>query len=317
MRSKCGVYVDAGYLLASAATRITGTSLRNGIAVDFPKLIMSLVDAAAGLSELPVLRVHWYDAAHDAIPNAEQAAIGMLPKVKLRLGRFGYEGQQKGVDLRMGLDLVAHARNDAVDTIVLVSGDDDLTEAVEEAQGHGVQVILLSIPSADGRPHGVSKHLQLAADHLEILDASALEVAVQRSAARVHPPAPPRSETPRPNVPSPALMAGTIHNPPPPTVAYSGATGMSSVIAPEYSRTDEEIAAAIDDVTAKALKSFLATATGDDLVAFRAGRPSIPRDLDRALLLDLSDSLSIYTLSDDIRTKLRRQFWEAVDAHDS
>ncbi|WP_281173653.1 hypothetical protein [Actinokineospora inagensis] len=34
MRSRCVVYVDAGYLLAAAATRATGTSLRSGIVTD-------------------------------------------------------------------------------------------------------------------------------------------------------------------------------------------------------------------------------------------------------------------------------------------
>ena len=57
-----------------------------------------------------------------------QQRIGELPKVKLRLGRFGVDGQQKGVDLRIGLDLVAHARNGAADVFFLVSGDDDLVD---------------------------------------------------------------------------------------------------------------------------------------------------------------------------------------------
>lgn len=35
----CVVYVDAGYLLAAAAQRVTGTTLRTSISVDFPALI--------------------------------------------------------------------------------------------------------------------------------------------------------------------------------------------------------------------------------------------------------------------------------------
>ncbi len=129
MRSNCALYVDAGYLLASAATRVTGTSLRNGIHVEYRALIQALVDQAEQVSGLPLLRVHWYDSAKDGVPDPQQERIGELPKVKLRLGRFGVDGQQKGVDLRIGLDLVAHARNDAADVFFLVSGDDDLTEA--------------------------------------------------------------------------------------------------------------------------------------------------------------------------------------------
>src|SRR3954466_464567 len=171
MRFRCSLYVDVGYLLSSTAVRVTGTSLRNGVHVDYAPLIRALVQQAERMSELPMLRVHWYDSAKDGVPDAQQQRIGELPKVKLRLGRFGVDGEQKGVDLRIGLDLVAHARNGAADVFFLVSGDDDLTEAVEEAQVHGVQLVLLAIPNEQGRPHGVSRHLMRAADELVTLPA--------------------------------------------------------------------------------------------------------------------------------------------------
>lgn len=315
MRSNCAVYVDAGYLLASAATRVTGTSLRNGITVDYPALLQALVDQAESYAALPVLRVHWYDAAANGIPDQEQERIGLLPKVKLRLGRFGFDGQQKGVDLRIGLDMVAHARNGAIDTIVLVSGDDDLTEAVEEAQVHGVQVILLAVANKDGLPHGVSRHLQRAADNLEVLDPPLLESTLRRptqiKAPRLE--EAPTLRTPIPRVPSPATVAGVVRTRPAEVVAYRGTTGLESVIAPEYAKTDEEIAEAIDQVAGQALDSFLASASASDLAAFEFGRRSIPRDLYRALLLDLSDALNTFNLSDGVRTELRRRFWEIVD----
>ena len=125
-----------------------------------------------------MLRVHWYDSARNGIPDAQQERIGELPKVKLRLGRFGVNGEQKGVDLRIGLDLVAHARNSASDVFFLVSGDDDLAEAVEEAQVHGVQVLLLAVPTVDGKAHGVSRHLIRAADDLDSIDGAAIDAAV-------------------------------------------------------------------------------------------------------------------------------------------
>ncbi len=95
MRSTCSLYIDAGYLLASAATRVTGTSLRSGIHVTYSTLISSLVDTAEVRSGLPVLRVYWYDSARNGIPDVQQERIGELPKVKLRLGRFGVNGEQK------------------------------------------------------------------------------------------------------------------------------------------------------------------------------------------------------------------------------
>lgn len=316
MRSNCGVYVDAGYLLAAAATRITGTSLRKGIDTDYPNLLKALINEAETIAGLPVLRVNWYDAAANGVPDQQQERIGLLPKVKLRLGRFGFDGQQKGVDLRIGLDMVAHARNGAIDTIVLVSGDDDLTEAVEEAQVHGVEVILLAVPNGEGQPHSVSRHLQRAADNLEILNEKALEAMIKRppqpdvrAASAVPGPMPAH-----PRVPSPPVVR-IARVQPTQVIAYSGTTGAASAIAPEYVHTDKEISEAIRVVATKALTSFLGSATAEDLTAFEIGRPSIPRDLDRALLMDLSDTLNAYNLSDGLRTQLRRRFWEAADEH--
>jgi uncharacterized LabA/DUF88 family protein len=180
MRSTCSLYFDAGYLLAAAATRVAGTSLRSSIHVDYRTMIESLIGEAEQRSGLPVLRVHWYDSARKGVPDAQQERIGELKRVKLRLGRFGREGEQKGVDLRIGLDLVTHARNGAADVFFLLSGDDDLTEAVEEAQGHGVEVIVLAVPDASDKPHGVSRHLLRGADDLDLLAGSIIDRAVMR-----------------------------------------------------------------------------------------------------------------------------------------
>src|SRR5262245_24060130 len=68
VKPRCSLYVDVGYLLSAAAVRVTGTSLRNGIQVDYEPLIDALVQQAEALSELPVLRVHWYDSARDGVP---------------------------------------------------------------------------------------------------------------------------------------------------------------------------------------------------------------------------------------------------------
>lgn len=180
MRSHCAVYVDVGYLLASAATRVTGTSLRSGVEVDHAQLIEAIMTQAVESSGLPVLRVNWYDSGggRGGTPDRVQEQIGLLPRVKLRLGRLSHAGEQKGVDLKIGLDLVTHARNNAVDVMFLVSGDDDLTEAVEEAQAHGIEVVLMAVQVVGGKPHAVSKHLLRAADRLELLEEKAIDSSV-------------------------------------------------------------------------------------------------------------------------------------------
>lgn len=47
------------------------------------------------------------------------------------------------------------------------------------------------------------------------------------------------------------------------------------------------------------------------------GRPSVPGDLDRALLVDASEALGVYTLDDRIRVQLRADFWDAFDGRDT
>ena len=87
MRSHSAVYVDVGYLLASAATRVTGTSLRSGVEVDHWSLIEAIMEQAAESSGLPVLRVNWYDSGggRGGTPDREQEQIGLLPRLLVRL----------------------------------------------------------------------------------------------------------------------------------------------------------------------------------------------------------------------------------------
>jgi uncharacterized LabA/DUF88 family protein len=317
MRSNCSVYVDAGYLLASAATRVTGTSLRNGIHVEYAKLVNALLEQAESEAGIPVLRVHWYDSAKDGVPDVRQERIGELPKVKLRLGRFGVDGQQKGVDLRIGLDLVAHARNRAADVFFLVSGDDDLTEAVEEAQVHGVRVVVLAVPNADGKPHGVSRHLVRAADELVLLTPETVDDCVMKVEAPTAPPVQAVASTAikTAEVPSPSDLAAKVRPPaamPQVVLAYSGSTGGRAQFGPAY-EDPEQFDTQIDAVVTRVLESVRKSATPEGMTVLLEGKPSIPREIDRAMLLDLSDSLGMYDLSDPVRFRLRERFWQLWD----
>lgn len=428
MRSHCAIYVDVGYLLAAAATRVTGTSLRRGVEVDHADLIRGLIERAEDDCGLPLLRVNWYDsgARPGGMPDFIQDSIGLLPRVKLRLGRLSHAGEQKGVDLRIGLDLATHGRNRVVDVIYLVSGDDDLTEAVEEAQGHGVQVILLAVPGQDGRPHGVARHLQRAADGLILLDGGVVDATVRSRAIpealipeELRPDgepepdvargpdadteaaletegamdpgevgAPPESAGPeeplaadagseagRPGqgepgadgsgparpapaaagvngsapahtveagaesatvpateadsarepepgpateaqeepagTPSPSIFArkkATTLVPPPEPVWTSGGAGGHGTFA--ETDIDPEI---IDTVARQVLRSWCTTATPEMLAELKEQRPSIPGDLDRAMLVDLSNRSGQYDIDEVSRYELRGRFWQLVD----
>lgn len=348
MRSTCSLYVDAGYLLASAATRVARTSLRSSINVNYDALVAALISEAEERSGLPVLRVHWYDSGDGGRPDLVQARIGLLPKVKLRLGRFGLDKQQKGVDVRIALDLVAHARNSTSDVFYLVSGDDDLTEAVEDAQVHGTQIVVLAVPNAEDKAHGVSRHLRRAADDLVLLPSTVIDESVVKvdkptetdssaaaagDTARVipHPAVPPKvasspATTPRPHPapvparPAPPAVASasagrSTHQAPAATLAYSGTTGGTSTVMPGYeapedvNRYDEEI----DAVVRQVYTAFRLSASDGTIAALKSAQPSIPSDIDRALLVDIADALGINNLPEPIRFRLRDRFWDHVD----
>lgn len=348
MRSYCGVYVDAGYLTATASLRLTGTSYRAATEVDVASLLTSIVDQAIAHSGLPLLRVHWYDAAARGVASHEQRRIATLPRVKLRLGRTSVHGEQKGVDLKLALDLITQARNRVTDVVYLVSGDDDLTEAVEEAQHLGTQIVLLAVPDADGRPINVSRNLQMACDEMVLLRAEALDEHVRTPAPApaddvrsadvpsgvpvAAPSGVPSEQVPSQPTPTPAaspsgerprvtpamLAARAEHRAP---AAVPPKRLMVSPPVPIYSSTSgqppagtialpEEVETAVGSVVASLLHSWWTSATPLAKQELRAAQPIVPPDLDRTLLLDLSARLHVDDLDVPTRYRLREAFWE-------
>lgn len=54
--------------------------------------------------------------------------------------------EQKGVDMRVGLDIATFAENRSVDRIVLVSGDQDMIPAMKRARIAGLEMVLVQLP---------------------------------------------------------------------------------------------------------------------------------------------------------------------------
>ncbi len=335
MRSHCTVYVDVGYLLAGAATRVTGTSLRSGVVISYPDLVSGIIKQAERESGLPVLRLHWYDSGSKpgGAPDRVQENIGELPRVKLRLGRLSPHGEQKGVDLRIGLDLASHGRNKVSDLVYLLSGDDDLTEAVEEAQGHGVQVVILAVPDAKGHPHAVAKHLIRACDDVVILDTQIVDETVM-----VRTLTPPVTTTASDDTTAPVLQAPAAtgqtppdvpaaHGPTPAILAATkahgiGPTGLVPRSALVYTSSSDstgramtpaaEVLVAVDDVCRGVAAAWLVQTTAAEQQRVRRDRPFIPSDLDRTLLTDLSARLGVYDIDEATKYALRARFWEVL-----
>ncbi|MCY3877921.1 MAG: NYN domain-containing protein [Rhodobacteraceae bacterium] len=54
--------------------------------------------------------------------------------------------EQKGVDMRIGLDIASYADDRSIDKIILVTGDTDCLPAMKRARTAGLQVVLVQFP---------------------------------------------------------------------------------------------------------------------------------------------------------------------------
>lgn len=130
-------------------------------------------------SQRTLVRTYYYncllppDTTSDA-RLAQQRFIGALdntPYLEVRLGRLvrrrttcracGVEHErwtEKGVDMRIGVDMLSLASKDLYDTGILVTGDGDLSEAVRAVKELGRHVEIVSFE------RGLSYELVQAAD---------------------------------------------------------------------------------------------------------------------------------------------------------
>ena len=147
---RVAVFVDAGYLFAQGSKALCGRKLERGqISIDHQAAIESLTNLAEDVSGLPLLRIYWYDGTSTG-PTPQHNTFADLPSTKIRLGFVNSVGQQKGVDSLIVTDMITLARNRAMASCVLLSGDEDIRVGVQQAQEYGVLVHLLGIKPARG-----------------------------------------------------------------------------------------------------------------------------------------------------------------------
>ena len=83
---------------------------------------------------------------------------GYKPKKSKFLGRpladadFKPDFEQKGVDMRIGLDIANFCVTKAVDRIVLITNDADCVPAMKYGRRAGLQVVLMSLPGQTTAP---------------------------------------------------------------------------------------------------------------------------------------------------------------------
>ncbi|UVJ38473.1 NYN domain-containing protein [Arthrobacter sp. CJ23] len=334
MAPQSAIFVDAGFLLAVGGLSQAQTSLRSAFDVDHQKLISGIKARAEEFCGLETLRMYWYDAAKDAVLSEQHKKIGMVSGVKVRLGRLSYGGDQKGVDLKLGLDLVGIARNRAARVVFLVSGDDDLAEAVEAAQELGVKVVLIGIEDQCHRlgVRSVAEHLALTVDSIITLPMELIESCFKSKPAVIR--LAPSSGTQllsQPPLPGPKAGMGRPV-PGPPHHVMAPANGLQAVPQPATlhraraiesgivyssgpaSAVEESAMLVAQEVGERLAVNWHGAATQGELNELFADRPLLPPELDRVLLKDCAQRIGEHkTDLQGVRRMLRDSFWSKME----
>lgn len=329
MMNHTAIFIDAGFLLSLGGHRAAGTTLRSAFTTHYESLVRGIVQTVKKNTGLNNLRVYWYDASKDGLFTEQHKRIGLIPGVKVRLGRISYNGEQKGVDLRLALDLVGVARNRSASIAYLVSGDDDLAEAVEEAQDLGMKVVLLGVAKSDSRlgVASVAEHLALTADYIETIPNQLLDSAFTKvlewdqhhsektSIIANAPTEAPTTTAPKPFAPTPAVMVQKSTAKPQTAAASSAEVVYSSGgEQPGYKGNaayEQQELKVAEEIGAKVAESWLAFTTQSEVVELMADKPQLPPEIDRTLLKDCAQVLGEWkTDQQTIRRTLRSAFWE-------
>ena len=70
-----------------------------------------------------------------------------LPHTQLTDADFQPYFEQKGVDMRIGLDIASYSANRSIDRIVLVTNDTDRVPAMKYGRKAGLQVVIIQLPN--------------------------------------------------------------------------------------------------------------------------------------------------------------------------
>jgi hypothetical protein len=304
---KFAIFVDAGYLLSCGSELCTGTpgAKRSWAICSYGPLVLALVKELRAKSKQELLRVYWYDGAYNQVHTNEHLAIANLPDVKVRLGRIAH-GEQKGVDTLIVLDLTTLARERAISTAYLVTGDEDIREGVIQAQQMGVRVSLVGLnPLNAQQPNQAGTMIREADEHIVLSTGSfvtpfftpARQLTLPTIASAAAPPQPATAAGPVPPPSAAAPAAGTAAQP---------GSSQPAAAAPSPYQIGGDFA-----------KTWLAgnppTADRAAMSAAKLQRPRmIPQTIDSQLLRYATTTLGTSPLSEQQKRETRRGFWDAL-----
>ena len=163
MSQKTAIFIDGGYL----DYILKGYGCNR---IDYAGFIQWLCE------NRPLLRTYYYHCKpYTSNPPTETETrmqssadkfytyLETIPNVQARFGKLKYRGKrddgksiyvQKGVDVKIGIDMVQLALKNKIGHAILVSGDADILPAVEIAKEEGVEVTLVVADSKRAVPSG-------------------------------------------------------------------------------------------------------------------------------------------------------------------
>ncbi len=150
-----------------------------GTRIDFEKLRESLS------SGFDLVRTFYY-ASRPAVATSEQEGffkkmgyLGFKTKIKPLRESMSENGRrdvrEKGVDVALATDLVANGMRRSFDWAIVVSGDQDFCEAIEQVQSQGLRVQVSFFR------HAMADELKLKADKFTYLDDIVDQIIINRA----------------------------------------------------------------------------------------------------------------------------------------
>ncbi len=159
------VFIDSGYfikLLSIKKKRIDFLKLSNELAIGTNRVRTIFYDA------LPIPGTPQGNALYSKTQRFH-SRLRALKNFEVRLGRLQkINGNffQKGVDMRLGVDLVQMSMNREIDKAIVITSDSDFEYAIEKAKEAGIIVSLAYFPSSKMN----SKFLQTADEIILLKD---------------------------------------------------------------------------------------------------------------------------------------------------
>lgn len=144
---KAAVFIDAGYLiklLSKKKKRIDFLKLSNELTKGTNRIKTIFYDT------LPIQGTPEGNALYSKTQKFH-SKIRSLTNFEVKLGRLQKRNGafvQKGVDMRLGIDLVQMSMKKEIDKAILITADSDFEYAVEKAQEAGIKVSLAYFPNS-------------------------------------------------------------------------------------------------------------------------------------------------------------------------